>query len=198
MRFVYRYLIEGMWISWIAYWIWASRNAKPTARREPLASRLLHLVPLALAVLLLVADRVPIAILNKRLFPWTPWQFWLAVLVTAAGMLFTVWARVHLGRNWSGVVTIKEGHELIDTGPYALVRHPIYTGLLVAIFGSAMARSEWRGALAVLISLAALWHKLRLEERWMSERFGEQYAAYRRRVPALIPFLKWSAHDNSR
>jgi protein-S-isoprenylcysteine O-methyltransferase Ste14 len=140
---------------------------------------------------LLWGDRVPLAILNQRLFPWSPWQFWVAAIITAAGMLFTVWARIHIGRNWSGVVTIKEGHELIDTGPYALVRHPIYTGLLVAIFGSALARGEWRGVLAVLIAWAALWRKLRLEERWMIERFGEQYEAYRRRVPALIPFPKW-------
>jgi protein-S-isoprenylcysteine O-methyltransferase Ste14 len=198
MQLAYRYLIPGLWISWIVYWLWESRNAKPTARREPIASRLTHVAPLILAVGLLWGERVPLKILNERLVPWAPWQFWAGAFVTASGLLFTVWARVHLGRNWSSVVTIKEGHELIDTGPYALVRHPIYTGLLVAIFGSAMARCEWRGVLAVLIACAALWRKLRIEERWMAERFGEQYAAYRRRVPALVPFLKWIAHDNSR
>src|SRR5262252_1164719 len=151
MSFVHRYLFASMWLSWVAYWFWASRNAKPTERREPIGSRLLHVVPLILAVSLLWGDRVPLAILNQRLFPWSPWLFWVAAIITAAGMLFTVWARIHIGRNWSGVVTIKEGHELIDTGPYALVRHPIYTGLLVAIFGSALARGEWRGVLAVLI-----------------------------------------------
>jgi protein-S-isoprenylcysteine O-methyltransferase Ste14 len=198
MQLAYRYLFPGMWISWIAYWLWESRNAKATARRETIASRLTHVVPLILAVGLLWGDRAPIRILNERVVPWAPWEFWAGAVVTASGLLFTVWARVHLGRNWSGVVTIKEGHELIDTGPYALVRHPIYTGLLVAIFGSAMARCEWRSVLAVLIAYAALWRKLRIEERWMTERFGEQYGAYRRRVPALVPFLKWNAHDNSR
>ena len=190
MQLVYRFLISAMWISWVLYWICASRNTKPTERREPIGSRLLHVVPLLLAVGLLWGDRVPIALLNERVFPWAPWEFWVAALVTASGLLFTVWARVHLGRNWSGVVTIKERHELIDTGPYALVRHPIYTGLRVAIFGSAIARGEWRGVLAVVISCAALWRKLRLEERWMTERFGERYAAYRRRVPALVPFWR--------
>ena len=190
MQIAHRFLFSAMWISWIVYWIWASRNAKPTERRESLGSRLLHVVPLVLAVALLWGDRVPIAVLNERILPWAPWEFWVAAFVTAAGMLFSVWARVHLGRNWSAVVTIKEGHELIDTGPYALVRHPIYTGLLIAIFGSAMARGEWRGVLAVLIAFAALSRKLRLEERWMTERFGEEYVAYRRRVPALVPSLK--------
>jgi len=191
MPFVYRFLFPSMWLSWAVYWVWASRHAKPIERRESIGSRLLHVLPLLLAVGLLWSKRIPVALLNERLFPWAPWEFWIAALITAAGLLFTVWARVYLGRNWSGVVTIKQGHELIDTGPYALVRHPIYTGLLVAFIGSAMALGEWRGLLAVLIAWAALWRKLRLEERWMTERFGEQYVAYCQRVPALVPFWKW-------
>jgi len=191
MLLVYRFLFPSMWLSWAAYWVWASRHAKPSERRESIGSRLLHVLPLLLAVGLLWSKRIPVALLNERLFPWAPWEFWIAALITAAGLLFTVWARVYLGRNWSGVVTIKQGHELIDAGPYALVRHPIYTGLLVAFIGSAVARGEWRGLLAVLIAWAALWRKLRLEERWMTERFGEQYVAYCQRVPALVPFWKW-------
>jgi protein-S-isoprenylcysteine O-methyltransferase Ste14 len=188
MAAVYRYLFPALWLSWAAYWWWAARGAKPTQRRETLASRLLHIVPLLVAVWLLWAERAPGTFLNEPLFAWTPWMHWAGALVTAGGLLFTVWARVHLGRNWSGTVTIKQGHELVTDGPYALVRHPIYTGLLAAFIGSALARAEWRGVLAVLIAGAALWRKLRLEERWMAERFGEQYLAYRERVPALLPF----------
>jgi protein-S-isoprenylcysteine O-methyltransferase Ste14 len=190
MSLVYRFLFPAMWLSWAVYWWLASRGAKPAERREPLGSRLLHVLPLLLAVGLLWAERVPSSFLNERLFPWAPWEFWVAALVAAAGMLFTVWARVHLGSNWSGIVTIKHDHELIANGPYAIVRHPIYTGLLVAFIGSAMARGEWRGVLAVLVAWWALWRKLRLEERWMAERFGQQYEAYCRRVPALVPFWK--------
>jgi protein-S-isoprenylcysteine O-methyltransferase Ste14 len=105
-------------------------------------------------------------------------------------MLFTVRARLHRGGNWSGIVTIKHDHELIANGPYAIVRHPIYTGLLIAFIGSAMALGEWRGVLAVLVAWWALWRKLRLEERWMAECFGQQYEAYCQRVPALVPFWK--------
>jgi len=187
---VYRYLFPAMWLSWAAYWWAASRGAKPAERQEPLGSRLLHVLPLLLAVGLLWPDQVLGSFLNERLFPWAPWQFWLAALITAAGLLFAVWARVHLARNWSGTVTIKRDHELIASGPYAIVRHPIYTGLLAAFIGSAMARGEWRGVLAVLVVWAAFWRKLRLEERWMTERFGERYTAYKRRVPALVPFRK--------
>jgi protein-S-isoprenylcysteine O-methyltransferase Ste14 len=86
-------------------------------------------------------------------------------------------------------VTIKEGHELVTTGPYALVRHPIYTGLLLAFLGSALARGEWRGIVAVAIATGALWRKLRFEERWMRQQFGEAYRAYCARVAALVPFV---------
>jgi protein-S-isoprenylcysteine O-methyltransferase Ste14 len=191
MALVYRFLFPGLWLSWMIYWFWASRHAKPTERQEPIGSRLLHVLPLLLAVWLLWGGRVPVAFLNARLFARTPWEFWIGALITGLGLLFTVWARIHLGRNWSGLVTIKQGHELIDTGPYALVRHPIYTGLLIAFIGSAAALGQWRGVLAPLIAWAALWRKLRLEERWMTEQFGERYLAYCRRTPALVPFSKW-------
>jgi len=190
MSLAYRFLFPAMWLSWAAYWWLASRGAKPTERREPLGSRLLHVLPLALAFWLLWEQRGPSAFLNERLYPWAPWEFWVGALVTAAGILFTVWARIHLGGNWSGIVTIKHDHELISNGPYAIVRHPIYTGLLVAFIGSAMAIGEWRGVFAVLIAWWTLWRKLRLEERWMAERFGERYEAYCRRVPALVPFWR--------
>ena len=187
---VYRQLIHAMWLAWALYWCVSAIGMKATARREPMVSRLLHVVPLLAALWLLGAGSVPGRWLNERLFAWAPWEFWLAALVTAAGLGFTVWARVHIGRNWSGTVTLKQGHELVVSGPYAVVRHPIYTGLLLALVGSALARGEWRGVLAVAIAWASLWRKLRLEEAWMVEAFGERYETYRRRVPALIPFTR--------
>jgi protein-S-isoprenylcysteine O-methyltransferase Ste14 len=115
--------------------------------------------------------------------------FWVAVVLTAGGLLFSVWARVRLGRNWSATVTIKDQHELIADGPYRFVRHPIYTGLLVAILGTALARGDWRGMLAMAIVSWAFWRKLTIEERWLAQQFGDDYAAYRRRVAALVPFI---------
>jgi protein-S-isoprenylcysteine O-methyltransferase Ste14 len=160
-----------------------------------MGSRLLHVLPLLLAFWLLWAARLPVPFLNERIFAPAPWEFWVGAVITAVGLLFTGWARIHIGRNWSGTVTIKQEHELISSGPYAIVRHPIYTGLIVAFIGSGLARGEWRGVLAVIIAWAALWRKLRLEERWMTERFGEQYAAYCRRTPALVPFSKWGNRE---
>jgi protein-S-isoprenylcysteine O-methyltransferase Ste14 len=190
MSLLYRFLFPLMWLSWAGFWWRASYGAKRVDRRESLDSRLLHVLPLLLASCLLVANRLPGSFLNERLFPWAPWSFWAATFITATGLLFTVWARVYLGRNWSGTVTIKRDHELIVNGPYDIVRHPIYTGLLVALIGTAMARGEWRGLLAVLLAWAALWRKLRLEEQWMAECFGHQYEVYCRRVPALVPLWK--------
>jgi len=189
VAFDHRYAFIAMWIGWLIYWCVAARDVKNTVRTESLSSRLLHIVPLILAVLLLGAQKVPVALLRERFLPLAEWPFWLGLLITAAGMLLSVWARLHLGRNWSGLVTIKEGHELITSGPYALVRHPIYTGLLMAFLGTAVAIGDWRGLLALAMATVALWRKLRFEERWMRQEFGDAYAAYSRRVAALVPFI---------
>jgi protein-S-isoprenylcysteine O-methyltransferase Ste14 len=180
--------IVALWLGWSACWTVASLAVKPSARREPMLSRLLHLVPLALAVLLLWGPQ-PLDALRIRFVPAAPAIEWTGAALAAAGLLFTVWARVHLGTNWSGIVTVKQDHELVTSGPYAIVRHPIYSGLVLAFAGSAIVNGEWRGALAVALVAASLWRKLRLEERWMAERFGDDYARYRRRVRALVPYL---------
>lgn len=186
---LYRHLFAAMWIAWALYWWAVSGNVKATVRRESLVSRLLHIGPLAVAALLLAAPHGPMAVLDERILPWTVALFWIGAALTLAGLLLTVWARVHLGTNWSGTVTLKRGHELVTSGPYAIVRHPIYTGLLLACLGSALARDEWRGVVALALVVLALWRKLRHEERWMREQFGDAYGAYARRVAALVPHV---------
>lgn len=185
----YRYAFPAMWLSWVIYWWVASRDVKTTVQRESLTSRLSHIVPLSIAVFLYSSQRVRNPFLAERFLPLTEWSFWIGAFLTAGGLLFAVWARLHLGRNWSGSVTIKEGHELVTSGPYALVRHPIYTGLLLALLGSTLALGDWRAVLAFGLSAGALWHKMRVEERWMRQQFGDAYQAYAQRVPALIPFV---------
>lgn len=189
MRLVYQYLFPALWLSWGACWWALSFNGKPVKRRESLLSRAAHIGPLAAAVLLLWIPRFPVPFLGERFLPFSASLFWASVAITEAGFLFAIWARLHLGRNWSAMVTIKEGHELVTSGPYAIVRHPIYTGLLLAFIGSALARAEWRGVLAVALAFGALWRKLRMEENWMRGQFGPRYLEYCRRVAALVPFL---------
>jgi protein-S-isoprenylcysteine O-methyltransferase Ste14 len=184
-----RLLFPALWLAWALYWTVSARNAKQAARREALGSRAAHIVPLVVAAWLLAAPRMPVRWLEEPLPFAGAAAYWSGALIAVLGFAITVWARVHLGRNWSGTVTVKQDHELVRSGPYAWVRHPIYTGLLLALIGSALARAEWRGVLAVLIAFAALWRKLRLEERWMSETFGAAYEDYRRDVKALVPGL---------
>jgi protein-S-isoprenylcysteine O-methyltransferase Ste14 len=185
----HRWLFAAVWTAWALYWWLSARDVKDTARREPFASRLLHLGPMLLAAALLASPGYGVPGLSAPIVPWTPALFWLGLAVTCGGLAFAVWARRTIGRNWSAIVTIKEDHELVTTGPYALVRHPIYTGLLLGFLGWATAVDRWRGPLAVVIVYLALWRKYRLEERWMRERFGAAYDAYRTRVKALVPFL---------
>jgi protein-S-isoprenylcysteine O-methyltransferase Ste14 len=189
MQIIYNYLFLTMWIAWGLYWIVSARGVKAPVRRESTLSRWAHYGPLFLSGWLLTDGgriwwplRVPFMTRSYT-------SFWIAAAVTAAGLLFTIFARRHLGRNWSGSVTIKADHELITTGPYRIARHPIYTGLLIAFAGNALVVGEVRGLIAFAIAFAALWRKLRLEERFMREQFGQVYVDYSRRVAAVVPFL---------
>lgn len=187
MDSLYVNLIPVLWLLWLAYWFIAGRDVKVTQRHESLASRASHIVPLIVGVILLWSERLRLGFLSQNIFPPSQELYLAGVAVVAAGLAFTVWARVHLGRNWSGTVTVKQDHELVRDGPYRYVRHPIYTGLLLAFIGCAVARDEWRGVLGVVIIYAGFWRKLRLEERWMTEQFGDAYRRYMAAVPALIP-----------
>lgn len=127
--------------------------------------------------------------LTDRVIPLQPSWVFTGAALTLLGILFAAWARVALGRNWSGVVTIKQGHELILRGPYRLVRHPIYTGILLGLLGTALVYGATRCFVGLLLCGVAFWLKLRIEEHFMLREFGEQYAQYRERTCALVPFV---------
>jgi protein-S-isoprenylcysteine O-methyltransferase Ste14 len=184
---MYNELIGGLWLLWCLYWFVAAGATKATARRESLASRATHLIPLVIGLILIAIPRLPGNVLSGHVLPPSLALYWVGIGLMVAGLGFTVWARVHLGANWSGTVTLKESHELVRSGPYAWVRHPIYTGLLTAILGNAIARDEWRAVIGFALVVASLVWKLKLEERWMREIFGDQYVKYAREVRALVP-----------
>jgi protein-S-isoprenylcysteine O-methyltransferase Ste14 len=186
---VYRWLFPVLWLAFIAVWIAMARGGKAVAERESVYSRLSHYLPLAIAIYLLAAPHVAIAVLNDRFVALTLWPVRLGAALTIAGVAFAIWARIRIAGNWSSDVTLKRDHELIVDGPYAFVRHPIYTGILVALIGTALALGEWRGVLAVVLACAAYWRKLRIEEAVMRRQFGEAYSQYAERVAALVPFL---------
>lgn len=191
MNILYSLLFPLMWISYLVYWRAKApaADARSNERLEPASSRIMRLVLFLLAVALLAIPRTGVPLLDKRFLPDLRAYFWIGAAVTAIGLLFSIWARTHLGSNWSQAVAVKQDHQLITTGPYALVRHPIYTGLLTGFIGSAIAGGQWRGVLAVVIIAAMLWRKLALEEAWMQERFGDSYTAYRAKVARIVPYL---------
>ena len=164
-------------------------HVKATERLEAASSRVLRSVMFLAAIALLCLPDIPVPLLYRHFLPDGFASFYTGAALTVAGLLFSIWARRHLGANWSQSVTIKQGHELIVTGPYALVRHPIYTGLLTAFLGTAIATTQLRGLIAFALVAISLLYKLRLEEQWMRAQFGDTYAAYSRRVAALVPWI---------
>jgi protein-S-isoprenylcysteine O-methyltransferase Ste14 len=189
MLWFYDWFFPVVWILFFVYWQIKAANTKTTQRLEPAASRILRVFIFLIAIVLLWPKRIPLPWLYLELWPEGLLPFWLGAAVTIAGLLFAVWARVHLGRNWSRSVTIKQDHELIITGPYAVVRHPIYTGILTGFLGMAIAISQVRGLIVFALVLLAFWMKLRMEEEWMRSQFGETYAIYAERTAALVPYL---------
>lgn len=192
MLWFYESFFPAVWIAFFIYWqvIWAkTADTKTTQRIEPIASRILRTLAFLVAIVILSTTRIPLPWFYRLLWPVGFWPFWIGAAVTVGGLLFAVWARIHLGRNWSSSVTIKQGHELIITGPYALVRHPIYTGILTGFIGTAIALSQVRGAIAFVLVFLAFWTKLRMEEAWMRSQFGEAYNRYAHQTAALVPYL---------
>ncbi|MGH8782708.1 methyltransferase family protein [Paraburkholderia sp.] len=176
------------WTIWLIYWIATSKAVKATAKREGVLSRRLQAIPLVIGGVLITVP-APVAAL------WTPDLGSLGTvqlageLIQLAGLGFSVWARRYLGTNWSVSVTLKEGHELVRNGPYRLVRHPIYTGCLLALVGSALINGQWFAFLGVALIFASLAYKVRVEESWLTDYFGDAYRHYRLEVSALIPGL---------
>lgn len=185
--YLYDYLFPALWIAFMAYWWAMARGGKAVTRREDAVSGVLRSALMTTGTALLVIPQV--RFLPKRFIEPSNTVFWISAAITAAGLLFCVWARQYLGGNWSRAVTVKQDHELITSGPYALVRHPIYTGLIVAVAGSALAIGRWRAVAGTVLFVLALWLKLRLEERFMKEQFGAAYEAYARGVKAIVPFI---------
>ena len=189
MLWFYESFFPVPWIAFLIYWQIKAVGAKTTRRLEPASSRILRALTFVIAIILFSITRIPLHWLYLQPWPAGFWAFWLGASVMAAGLLFAVWAREHLGSNWSSPVTIKREHELITTGPYALVRPPIYTGILAGLLGTAIALSQVRGFIGFVLIFLILWVKLRVEEQWMRSQFGENYVTYARQTAALVPYL---------
>jgi len=177
------------WLAYLAVWGVLAFGNKRTARGMPKVDLIVHVMVLGAAFDLLFAPALRRGVLAWRVLPDLGWIEDLGDLLQVAGLAFCIWARLQIGRNWSGTVTLKEGHTLVRSGPYAWVRHPIYAGLLVAVLGKAVEHGQTGGMLAFLLLVVEWKRKSLMEERLMLEQFGEEYKRYRAEVKGLIPHV---------
>jgi protein-S-isoprenylcysteine O-methyltransferase len=182
-------IITSLWILTGIVWALGALTARQTRRHEPPLPRVLHLALVVLAFWLVFEQSFGFAPLHALLFPATPTVQWTAAGLALAGIGIAVYARIRLGTNWSATVTVKRDHRLIRTGPYAVVWHPIYSGLLLALLGTALCHARVAGLLGVAAALLAWRLKWHIEETFMEREFGAEYAEYKRRVKALIPLV---------
>jgi protein-S-isoprenylcysteine O-methyltransferase Ste14 len=183
------HVAEWFWIVFVLYWIVSALKLKAVKRREPTHERLLYTIPVLISYFLMFSDVLRFTSLGFRLFQVGTLLGATGVGITAAAVALAIWARWHLGGNWSGAVTLKEGHELISSGPYRFIRHPIYTGILGAMAGTALALGELRGFIALALSVSAFYYKARKEERYLKTEFGDKYRDYAKRTGRLFPKL---------
>ena len=170
-------------------WLVAAFWTKQSIYHQRGAQLLRYTLPLLVGAYLIFKGRRLSDPLALRVIPHLDALAWIGVVLCIAGLSFCIWARISLGRNWSGVVTLKGGHELITEGPYAIVRHPIYTGLLGMIVATVIVLGHVAGIIALPFVFWGLWIKLRYEEKLMLQKFPDEYAAYQQRVRRLIPFV---------
>jgi protein-S-isoprenylcysteine O-methyltransferase Ste14 len=181
--------INAIWSLVAIYWVVGMVIAKPTIKSESILSRAVHIALGCAAVLLVWEPSTGRGFLGYRLIPSAGWVAWLGLALTFGGCAFAVWARATLGSNWSSTVTVKQDHELILRGPYAVVRHPIYTGLLLALTGTVIAVGEIRAFIGLGLAFIAFLLKSAAEEKFMREEFSTEYVQYSQRVRRLIPFV---------
>jgi len=184
-------ICEILWVGFLVVWIiWAVRT-KPTQMREGVSSCLSYTIINVAAFYLMFSGDVPLQYLRTHLFSSNPVTEAVGIAITFAGIVFAVWARVYLGGNWSSTVTLKVGHQLVRSGPYRWVRHPIYTGMILGMLGTAIVRAQVRGAIAVVLVYIGFKIKSKIEERVMTETFGTQYDDYRSSTGAILPKLRF-------
>jgi len=188
------YIQIGLRIAWlivVTYWLISSIGVKKPISEENRFKRFIYYwLPLLVAVLLLgPGEWFGDSLIRENFVPHTNLVGTIGLLFCFSGAFIACWSRYLLGKNWSLSVQKKEDHELIQSGPYKTVRHPIYTGLLLLFVGNTIIVGDYRGIIAVIIVFFAFWFKLLKEEKTLEETFGHQYLLYKEKTFYLIPFV---------
>jgi protein-S-isoprenylcysteine O-methyltransferase Ste14 len=176
-----------IWMVLCSYWILSALRTKPVKSRESFGRRLCYVFPLAFGVTLLFNSRAHDSWLGMRFAPDTTAVAVTGVMLTAAGAALAMWSRLVLGENWSAVVSVRKDHELIRMGPYRTMRHPIYTGMLLGLLGTALVVGEVRALLALVIVWLGFYFKARKEEAFLSREFGAGFEAHAKHTGMFLP-----------
>jgi protein-S-isoprenylcysteine O-methyltransferase Ste14 len=177
----------GLWAYWLIAALTAKRAARTFSRRPAWKFRLVLFVVLVILIRLLASAHLHGYALRRVYVPGALAAY-IGAVTCFAGVAFAVWARVYIGRNWGMPMSLREGHELVTSGPYAYVRHPIYSGILLALVGTALATAP-PVFVVFFLCLGGFYYAARAEERDMTEQFPDAYPAYKQRTKMLIPFL---------
>jgi len=182
-------LLALIWLAWVVSWVVASFWSGRTKSHVRTWDSWVYRLPILIGAILL-SPWTAGALGASQLYDPGNIGTYLLALVVLFGISFTWWARIHLGRFWSNAITHKEDHRVVDTGPYGVVRHPIYTGLIIAILATGVAVATWTSLLGALLISFGEWQKARMEEGFLTAELGaEAYGPYCRRVPMIVPFL---------
>ncbi|HZS58301.1 MAG TPA: isoprenylcysteine carboxylmethyltransferase family protein [Gemmatimonadaceae bacterium] len=182
-------IIRWSWIIFLVVWFLTALTAKRTRTAESFLDQLTYRGITVLGALFVFDRHWLERFLDAPILPWDEWLLRIGAVLTVTGILFAFWARFHLGRNWSGNVTIKTDHELIRTGPYARIRHPIYTGILIAILGACIATDTWRTMVGFALIILGFWLKARREEAVLAKEFGPKFDEHRQLTGMFLPRL---------
>ena len=182
-------ILEKLWMVLGVFWLLTALVQKRPVFRESNGRSAAYRIGAIAAFVLMFSDWSAMGLLRWHVIPASQVLPWVALPIGIAGFALAFWARILLGGEWSAQVTLKAGHRLIVVGPYALVRHPIYSGLLMAMLGTAIAGNQLRMYLAIIVLFASFLYKSRLEEKLLLQAMGQRYSDYRQHTYALIPGL---------
>jgi protein-S-isoprenylcysteine O-methyltransferase Ste14 len=176
-----------LWPAWGLSWLIAARWASKAAARPAAREQWLYWAMVLVGSVLVGYNFSD----GTRIMTWMPFDTKEQILfvLALAGLGVTWWARIHLGTLWSGTVTRKAHHKIIKTGPYAIVRHPIYAGISLALIATVLLRPNWLGIAGAALIIASFVIKYRLEEQFLMQVLGPEYKHYKKDVPALVPFF---------
>ena len=186
---IYWNIVAACWVALALYWAVSGLRVRAPKRTVSLMFTVPNMLLMYAGFVLALLPRFDVAPLSTRLAPSADWLQSIATFFALAGVAFAIWSRSVLGASWSATVRVYADQRVVSHGPYAFVAHPIYSGISLALLGTALVGGTVGHALGFVLVMASFYLKARKEERLMSAEFGAAYADYRRGVKFMIPFV---------